>query len=541
MNGISFECTRAEDHLQADFLVACEQTQPKINVPAMRALVPKESEIASCINLLHVLAKQRIRKRFEKVHSIALTADSYRNVASRDVIGITAHGCTENFDAVSAVISVEEADFSQTGDAIAEVLRKAANEVFPSDKMMISAVVTDNAPNYRAAGRSLTEDSIGCAAHLLQLVVRDVCDEKKLNPELKQLLKNVATFQANFRAHKGALNSLDGLRGSCGKKVLRPVFPVVTRWNYDFLMAVRYLALAKSFRAVTDHMGLTAESNQPSKEDSAVLRQYVRCMRPLYEATEKLCAEKKPTLCMVAHEYRHLFDSISALPASNLRDDILSSMTTRLLPAIETPSLALMAAAVAPYYSDLSKVCSKEGVIDQVMEQIVRLAVDLERVNTGGHIEAEFEDMVRAGFRSMTSQFERMSAAEKETFKDPLKYWKGKCSSKTLISLLPVVQLLLSIPATSAPVERVFSRFTYTHSSRRARLNTHVASKCVMIGSNMGYDEPPISEEEVRVMQDALNAEQKPVAVEELDEVDEEDTSPGQNEVDEVAENEALE
>ena len=63
--------------------------------------------------------------------------------------------------------------------------------MFPLPTMMISAVVTHHAANYLAAGKRITEDSIGCGAHLLQLVVDDVCG--KHQPDLDKLLKSVSS------------------------------------------------------------------------------------------------------------------------------------------------------------------------------------------------------------------------------------------------------------------------------------------------------------------------------------------------------------
>jgi len=530
VTGHCFETAKAEYHLLRDFLVSCEKTQDLGRFPPMRDLVPKEVDFPRVIALLELIARDRIRRDFASVGSIALCADSYRNVGGRDVIGVTAHRLDANFNLHSAVIGVKEADFSQTGGAIAGRIRETANGMFPQPTMMISSIVTDHAANYAAAGRLITEDSVGCAAHLLQLVVHDVCGKKL--PEMHELLKSVSSFTVSIRQRKGSLRVMDQMRVAKGEKPLRPVSNVSTRWNSDFLMVVRYLTLAKDYRATTASLG-AGDVEQPPQATSKDLRLYARYMRPLFVATEQLSADECPTLCQVPSVVWRLHQEVAALKSCELKDSLLRSIRTRLMPVLETPSLALMAAIVAPYYSDLESLHVRQDVQVQVLDKIALLARELERVNTGKDVGPRALEVIRKVLDVMAADFKGMSVEEKKQWKNPLAYWKAEGNQKMYAMILPVVRLLLAIPASSTPVERLFSVFTYIHSKRRVRLRTSVASKSVFIASNMGPTQPPITDDEVQRLQEMLDAEAatSPVVIDELEEIDEENSVPDAEEV----------
>jgi len=69
---------------------------------------------------------------------------------------------------------------------------------------------------------------------------------------------------------------------------------------------------------------------------------------------------------------------------------------------------------------------------------------------------------------------------------DALKFWSTKLSSMPLLST--VAFTILSVPATSAPVERVFSRASIVLDKRRHNLSDEKLEREVFFGFNAGLD-----------------------------------------------------
>ena len=156
----------------ASFCRVAEPTQDEHCSKLSQYLVPVHL-FDGYISALSHIAKMRISAKFAGVSSIALNADSYRNVSGHDVVAVTAHGIDSNYELRSALIGIKDIRGSQTAKVPKEEILRNASEQFPSNKMMISSVVGDNGSNFRSTRNSITDDSLGCAAHMIQLIVRD--------------------------------------------------------------------------------------------------------------------------------------------------------------------------------------------------------------------------------------------------------------------------------------------------------------------------------------------------------------------------------
>jgi hypothetical protein len=234
-----------------DFLSLVNETQRKECPLATSMVLARFSVKRHLAALRHVMDRRtRTRMSGPGMGSIAVTADSYRNVAGRDILGITAHALDMEFKPVSAVIGVKEITFKQTSAALSASIQEELDQIFGDGKApYVCSVVTDNAPNYLGAGKILSAMSIGCFAHLLQLVVKDVlrfrpkgdvCGTRRAtnSARLKDLLKKVAKFTMRFKKKKSTYRVLHAIRKEGGKKPLQPVARVVTRWNSEYLMVI---------------------------------------------------------------------------------------------------------------------------------------------------------------------------------------------------------------------------------------------------------------------------------------------------------------
>ena len=77
---------------------------------------------------------------------------------------------------------------------------------------------------------------------------------------------------------------------------------------------------------------------------------------------------------------------------------------------------------------------------------------------------------------------------EKSVYTDPLMWWKNTGSIK-YPTLAQIAKRILSIPATSAPSERVFSVAGITIANKRARLLPDTASALIFLHQNWDFGE----------------------------------------------------
>ena len=69
-------------------------------------------------------------------------------------------------------------------------------------------------------------------------------------------------------------------------------------------------------------------------------------------------------------------------------------------------------------------------------------------------------------------------------FSDPLQWWEDMCKRKKFPILSQVASQFLAIPATSAPLERNFSRSALVLTAKRSRLVSRIVSAVVLMSEN---------------------------------------------------------
>lgn len=91
-----------------------------------------------------------------------------------------------------------------------------------------------------------------------------------------------------------------------------------------------------------------------------------------------------------------------------------------------------------------------------------------------------------ADYRSNESIFAKPFVWKSAQQTTPTSWWNGICRSTQLSR---VAANILSLPPTSAAIERSFSRHSWIHSAKRNRLTSIRASKIVFIAHNLALNE----------------------------------------------------
>ena len=91
-----------------------------------------------------------------------------------------------------------------------------------------------------------------------------------------------------------------------------------------------------------------------------------------------------------------------------------------------------------------------------------------------------------AQFISKREFFSKNFVTKSALLTEAIIWWTGICSNFQLAKL---AESIISLPPTSAAVERSFSRHAWIHSARRNRLTAETASKLVNISHNINLQE----------------------------------------------------
>lgn len=154
----------------------------------------------------------------------------------------------------------------------------------------ITAIVSDNAANITAAIRQGQWRGIGCFAHTLNLVVQGALAE--VNDSIVKIKKIVEYF------HKSphGLKKLQETQKQMQLPELKLKQDVVTRWNSTYEMLQRIIILKE---AIISTLSLTRPDLSLPLEEWEMIKEIVPILKPFYEITIEISAEKSVTLSKV--------------------------------------------------------------------------------------------------------------------------------------------------------------------------------------------------------------------------------------------------
>ena len=132
-----------------------------------------------------------VKKEIALVSHVALTSDLWTSRATESYMTITCHFLTETCDLKSLVLETFHFELSHTAENIADSLRKAAEKLNISEKII--AIVTD-ASNIVAAVKIVGWNHVPCFAHTLNHVVSEAIKSDESVSVIKKKCKQIVTF-----------------------------------------------------------------------------------------------------------------------------------------------------------------------------------------------------------------------------------------------------------------------------------------------------------------------------------------------------------
>ncbi|CAB4496166.1 unnamed protein product [Rhizophagus irregularis] len=274
-----------------DFIAFITTLDPRYKLPSRQTVSIKIQEIyeSQC---------KILKTYFSKLSSkVAITTDVWTACTNQAYMSVTLHWIDDEWKMYCILLDLVPLHERHTGVTLANTMYTIINDFGLGEKII--AITTDNASNMNVFGQNFTQllsDNHGnvlsrrvrCAAHILNLVVRDGLDAVG-----KSIIK-ARKFAIAIRSSQVLFEELKKIFELKQRPFLVPEIDVSTCWNSTYIMIEKL----RKIRELTD---ILVASNpllkdiSPNDEDWKELDSLVTLLEPVYQATNLLSASNHPT------------------------------------------------------------------------------------------------------------------------------------------------------------------------------------------------------------------------------------------------------
>ena len=429
----------------------------------------------------------KVKQTIDQADCISVISDGWSNIRGQGIINYIITTPQPVF-----YKSVDTKENRHTGQYIADELKVIINDLGP-DKVF--ALVTDNAANMKVAWAHVEETypqitTIGCAAHTLNLLLKDIMALKTmdtLNKRAKQVVKYVKGKQvasATYLSKQKEKNKSTTLK-----------LPSVTRWGGVVIMFDSLLEGKESLQemAISQSAGIDSDIKKVILDDVFWERvsSSQKILKPIAAAIAKIEGDDA-ILSDVQCLFAELKEEIQTVLPTSL---LLKAEETAVVKSLEKRREFCMKPVHAAAYMldpkyDKGILSGEEinGAYAVITAMSDHLGLDKGKV-LGSLAKYRTKQGLWKG-DGIWQSCQHISAAT---------WWKGLCESE---ALAPVASIILQIPPSSAASERNWSLFGNTHTKVRNRLTNVRVEKLVGIRANLRLFEPDTEPSSTRLESD---------------------------------------
>eukprot|EP00958_Prasinococcus_capsulatus_P021846 scaffold3020_cov342-Prasinococcus_capsulatus_cf.AAC.13 len=464
--------------------------------PAIARAMPKSLRkiiAGRVLQRLHTDLQEQMQTHVEEGQYLTLISDGWTNCAQAGVIS-----CCLYFGMAGSAMFYSSTNLDgerETSEYYFNVVNNVIKEVGPS---RFIAVVFDNCSTMNLVGELVEENYkhiyfVGCSAHLLNLLVKDIFAIEFFKTTLDECvdivkyIKNRQVLSAIYKRLKRELK-VPGI-GLC--------LPVETRWassircihsvdeNFKVLEEVlrnaQYLAFKGAQTSAVQKEKLKAfESRVNDPDFRAKLMKVLRMTNKLADLIYFIEQDKVPQLSQVIPAIEPLWDAVeSTAPTlfAGIDDGVGTAVKERIderFMQIARP-IAWLAAGLDPRNHD--QLCSQGLIRNKIMSIFDR---ESEAGSDHGQLVREWRKWeLKTGFHPWAFA---EGSLEGNDFM-PAAWWAAE--GHHLPALQALAQRVLTIPATSAAAERSFSSYGCVMSKNRYRLQANTVQKLVYCYLNL--------------------------------------------------------
>uniref|UniRef100_A0AAY3ZWF3 HAT C-terminal dimerisation domain-containing protein n=1 Tax=Denticeps clupeoides TaxID=299321 RepID=A0AAY3ZWF3_9TELE len=479
----------------------------KYNPVCCRTLTSKTQNLAE-------ERRSKLKSQLSNTDHVSVTVDIWSDRKMRGFLGVTVHWIKKEAERIqlkSNLLACERFKGSHTAERICDQFESICDEYNIKDKL--DYIISDNAANMRKAftvcfpseqdddddGDHLDDPELWCDltledqqtvdvamakklrlqcfAHTLQLVVGDGLKETKMvSPSLSKLSKlssllhTSTTFKDVFDAEFGKQKSIPAA--------------VNTRWNSTLrqvkaVLQCNHLKLC-AFLEKAGHRELSFTAREWN-----LLKEFVDILKPFGEATDLTQGEKVITISAVVPSVLSLNHHLEKLKPqgcflSSLVRSLQEFLNRRFLGIFINVKMARTQDVVTAPFSD--PVYLKAAALDPT-EQSVPFVDEEEQedLREGEGLFAAYHKRQKKDLGT-TPSLQLNHYLDISEGQNALLFWA--LNMKTLPSLFQVAIRVLAVPASSAPVERVFSHGGIILQPHRAQMSDRLLANLVFCKCN---------------------------------------------------------
>ena len=474
--------------------------------------------------------KRKLLSQLAGISSINLTLDVWFNSQTRSCLGITGHFITESWTLKSVMVGCScvtgrhnaENIILWYDEIIAEfgIRDKVKHTLTDSACNIKKAFLTlpgfeydmddersdsedknddddnDNQEAYEAVSISFSEDITlehhSCFAHTLELVVQDGLNRANQIDTVIKRCSDLVSFTQR------SVNALDG-----GKRVQNYY---ATSWSSQLKMMRSVLSIPESM--------LSDDAPKLSPCDRNILCNIIEILTPFEEAIDSIQVDCIPSAGYVLPCIKGLAHHLQGMDSkyySTFVDDLKSSLERR-MPYYERNETYVLAAILDPRFklrwcSDNSKRKKSTDLLKAAVERKISLCNN----NTQSMLQAanSKEEELETSSKKRKTLFEFMPETDvipnkEDNFtdistvsintdkyleascismdSDPTKFWKDNQNKFPFLSM--VAKEVLSVPASSVPVEKLFNNAGKVFSPERCRLSNRRFEQLMFLRCN---------------------------------------------------------
>lgn len=501
-----------------------------INVPSRHTFRKRLSEVAG--------DKRNFIKKFFSTENVAITLDKWTSKSCQSYLGVTAHFITNDWKIQSITLQCKREECN-TAEEFENTFKGIMEEY--SLQRRVVAVVSDTEPTMSLFGKNIFKNEgipwIGCVAHIFQLSTNKTGPSSSLGHTLSCCRRLVG----HFRKSPQRMAVLEKVCKLSGITFVRPIEDVSTRWWSTYRMIDRLIHLKPMIVIMASRVDQKTlrELNLTEAQWSQV-NDLSEILKPFWRAQQSLEGEKYVTLSLVPNQVKYIRNVLKsyAQPKEQVQSAIVE-LAGELLNhfngewgsgedgtvvnehktlgvrqrAKGLQPLHFVALCLDPRTKDLKAIPNVEHedvwtlakdlmksnyinhfhetttqVIQKKAKKIVNEACEIDEYEAmfGGN--EDEEDSVEVTEESLDARVQKMLDDEvinyrskKSITKDnnPLEWWKKHAFEFPVLSF--AAKCFFAVPATSAPVERLFSSAGLVVTSLRNRLHPDIVDATLFL------------------------------------------------------------
>jgi hypothetical protein len=426
--------------------------------------------------------------------AISFTADSWTGIGSRQFITITISYVNKAFVMTTRCLALCEVHESQTAVVVMQLIRSRLHSLLPHNTM-IHAAVTDQGANFKSASTQFVggDSWLPCFAHVLNLCVKSCFDIPEVSTFVCMIRETLSAFKSG--ALRRIVSKIKEVNAICAS--LDTDCP--TRWNSTLAMIQRFLTLLPALNVCFGLDEFLTELGNPTPTWalyfmskgfvlSALVKDFIGTLQHLQELSV-MVQTNNMVLPIATHSLYQLKQRLTTLDDEMSRK-LLHEISQRFDFLFSNVNVALLSCAMHPDFATLDFIESslREQVWAAVSNCFDSLTTSPDEDDDNSVTDS---DDICSRLRKRLQKYHDLHAYDvpgKNVVEDSCQHVRDFYCDNLATSVQqcrPLARMLLSVPASSAESERVFSRAGFTLSARRNRLSGEMLELQVVAAHNL--------------------------------------------------------